>query len=54
MQDDIKHIKRNRLGSLRGLIEARARHQWLTPVILASGGRDQEDHGLKPTQANSS
>jgi hypothetical protein len=26
--------------------------QWLTPVILV--GRDQEDHSLKPAQANSS
>jgi hypothetical protein len=26
--------------------------QWLTPVIL--GGRDQEDHGWKPSWANSS
>jgi hypothetical protein len=24
------------------------RHQYLTPVILATGGRTQEDHGLKP------
>jgi hypothetical protein len=27
-----------------------ARHQWLTPIIPATeGGRDQEDHGSKPT-----
>jgi hypothetical protein len=33
---------------------AQARHQWLTPVILQkSGGRDQEDQGSKPVQANS-
>jgi hypothetical protein len=31
-----------------------AGHWWLTPVILATGGRDQEDHGLKPAWANSS
>jgi hypothetical protein len=33
-----------------------AGHPWLTPIILAthSGGRDQEDCGLKPAQANSS
>jgi hypothetical protein len=30
-----------------------ARHQWLMPVILA-GGRDQEDRGSKPAQANNS
>jgi hypothetical protein len=29
-----------------------ARHWWLMPVI--SGGRDQEDGGLKPIFANSS
>jgi hypothetical protein len=29
--------------------------KWLTPVILATqGGRDQEDHGLKPARANGS
>jgi hypothetical protein len=33
----------------------RAGRWWLTPAILAnSGGRDQEDHGLKPAWANSS
>jgi hypothetical protein len=31
-----------------------ARGQWLMPAVLATGGRDQEDHGSKPTQANSS
>jgi hypothetical protein len=30
------------------------KHQWFTPVILASQGRDQEEHGSKPAQANSS
>jgi hypothetical protein len=30
-----------------------ARYWWLTPVILYSGGRDQEDRGLKAPQANS-
>jgi hypothetical protein len=34
--------------------EELARHQWLTPVILATRGRDQEDHSLKPAQENSS
>jgi hypothetical protein len=29
-----------------------ARHWWLTPSY--SGGRDQEDQGLKPAQGNSS
>jgi hypothetical protein len=28
--------------------------QWLMPVVLATQGRDQEDHGLKPARANSS
>jgi hypothetical protein len=32
----------------------RAKHWWLTLVILAIGGRDQEDLGFKSTQANSS
>jgi hypothetical protein len=33
----------------------KTKHQWLTPVILNySGGTDQEDHSLKPVQANSS
>jgi hypothetical protein len=33
-----------------------ARHQWFTPVILATqeADRDQEDLSLKPAQANSS
>jgi hypothetical protein len=31
-----------------------ARGQWLMPAVLATGGRDQEDYGSKPTQANSS
>jgi hypothetical protein len=31
-----------------------ARYRWLKPIILALGGRDQEDNGLKPAQANSS
>jgi hypothetical protein len=30
-----------------------ASYQWLMPVILA-GGRDQEDRGSKPAQANNS
>jgi hypothetical protein len=28
--------------------------QWLTPAILATRGRDQKDHSLKPTWANTS
>jgi hypothetical protein len=30
------------------------RYWWLTPVILASTHKDQEDHGSKPAWANSS
>jgi hypothetical protein len=35
-------------------IHNKARCWWLTPVILATQEADQKDHGLKPTQANSS
>jgi hypothetical protein len=31
-----------------------ARRRWLTPVIPATPGRDQEDGSSKPAQANSS
>jgi hypothetical protein len=36
------------------IIQNSARCWWLTPVILATQGGDQEDHGSKPAQANSS
>jgi hypothetical protein len=29
-------------------------HQWLMPIVLDSGGRDQENHSSKPAQAKSS
>jgi hypothetical protein len=39
---------------LASRVDMDAGHWWLTPVILPySRGRDQEDHGSKPAQANS-
>jgi hypothetical protein len=34
-------------------ISDKVRYKWLTPIILAMWGRNQEDQGLRPAWANS-